>query len=1182
MLEVKERALCPKCGRTLARSAPQGLCSKCLLGAALEEGPLTFSVIQERNVFPRTFGAYELLAEEARGGMGIVYRARQSRPNRVVALKVLAAGQFAAPNFVERFRVEAEAVASLNHPNIVPIYEVGEWEGQPFFSMRLIEGGSLAKRIADGIGRGSLESVTKFVAKLARAVHFAHQRGILHRDIKPGNVLLDGEGEPHLTDFGLAKLVEKESSLTRTMAMLGTPSYMSPEQAQGEGKELTTAVDVYGLGAVLYELLTGQPPFSGGTTFETIRKVIDTEPRRPSSICQHIDRDLETICLRCLEKKPTKRYGSAEAVAEDLERWLRKEPIQARPSTPVDRFGKWMQRNPRVAFLALLLQLVLAAGLAGIATLSFRLVSANRDKEGVNRQLVGIIRNFEWQKVEELVETGKRGDALAFLSDFLRRNPHDAVAATRIVSMLDRVSFPLPAMLPLRHGAAVESVSVSEDGRTVATAAADNNARIWNLETGELITIMPHGSKVNYVTYVAKDRYLLTRCHDGSSKLWDVTAKSEVLDFRTGINARFPPKLDADRTVVALTETIDTVQVWDLERRERSGGLLRTPGRVTQAAFGRDTNVIAVGSHDGQVLVWKVGEPRPITALKHLQYDVTGLDFSPDGKLLAVAVGFTVTLWETQSWSKNGEFDVSDTQTLSIAFTPDGKHLISTAYDRPIKIWDVVSRKLVGQPVEGGRPFCYFRISSDGTRLASFSQGGIVRMWDATSGLPLSDAFEHEGPVTDLIFSPDGKTIVTSSQDGTVQVLKVQAIASPKVFFQTRNRYPSACFSLDGTRVLGSTEGKVLMFDRSGEPRGKPMPHADPIFRMKLSPDGQNLVTVTWDGTARIWDMKTCEAHTPVLNHSGRLLDVAYSPDGRWVATASEDSTSRIWDANTGQPVSPLLASGGDVLGISFHPNSRMLLTCGVDGTARLWSSPEGEPIWAEPIRHKGIIWTAQFNPAGDRIVTASSDKSAMIWDAQSGRPLTQAMRHEQAVKGARFSPDGKSVLTCSDDGTARLWNSSNGEAISQPMRHKAKIKVAEFSPDGTRVLTGSRDGVARLWDSATGYPVSEALQHGDAISCLQFSPDGRHFLSAADVDALRVWEVPQPPVPVPAWFCDFVEAVGGMRMDSRRNSAHCGRDSLQAFRQRFAKESGNDFYTRWAHSFLSERTNNSAGPVRR
>jgi serine/threonine protein kinase/Tfp pilus assembly protein PilF len=306
------------------------------------------------------FGDYELLEEIGRGGQGVVYRARQKSLNRTVALKVIGLGQWAAKAHLKRFRLEAEAAASLDHPCIVPIHEVGEREGCCYFSMNLVEGNQL-----DEVVRREpmpLRRAAELIAKLARTVHYAHEHGILHRDIKPGNVLLDARGEPHLTDFGLARLVETESTVTRTMEVLGTPSYMAPEQAVGSNARVSRATDVYGLGAVLYQLLTGHTPFAGGTTFETVRLVLDTEPRQPRLWNPKIDRDLNTICLKCLEKDPRRRYASALAVAEDLERWLKHEPIRARRTGLVTRGRKWVRRNPSIAVMAAML-LVLAVPL---------------------------------------------------------------------------------------------------------------------------------------------------------------------------------------------------------------------------------------------------------------------------------------------------------------------------------------------------------------------------------------------------------------------------------------------------------------------------------------------------------------------------------------------------------------------------------------------------------------------------------------------------------------------------------------------------------------------------------------------------------------------------------------------------------------------------------------------------
>src|SRR5207247_422779 len=341
--------VCPECGARIFADAPRGFCSVCLfktgLGGFVEENGETPPVR-----IPTHFGDYELQEEIGRGGQGVVYRARQKSLNRTVALKIIVLGHWATARHLKRFRLEAEAAASLNHPSIVPIHEIGERDGCCYFSMNLIEGGQLdevVRREAISIRRAA-----ELIVKLARTVHYAHEHGILHRDIKPGNILLDENGEPHLTDFGLSRLVEAESTVTRTLDVLGTPSYMAPEQAAGETTKLSKATDVYGLGAVLYQLLTGQPPFAGGTTYETIRLLRDTEPRQPRLLNPKVDRDLSTICLKCLEKDPQRRYPAAAGLAEDLEHWLKHEPIQAKPSGVFTRAREWVRRNPSTTVLA--------------------------------------------------------------------------------------------------------------------------------------------------------------------------------------------------------------------------------------------------------------------------------------------------------------------------------------------------------------------------------------------------------------------------------------------------------------------------------------------------------------------------------------------------------------------------------------------------------------------------------------------------------------------------------------------------------------------------------------------------------------------------------------------------------------------------------------------------------------
>src|SRR6266853_2102985 len=353
--------VCRKCGAGIFADAPEGLCTACLFEtgrdllarpsvAAGERGSVENTEASDANATPHIkkaprpaktppeFGGYELLEQIGRGGQGVVFRAHQKSLNRTVALKVISLGQWASKAHLKRFRLEAEAAARLEHPGIVPIHEVGERDGQCYFSMKFIEGGQLDEVVKQT--PMSMRQAVELITKVARTVHYAHEHGILHRDIKPGNILLDQKGEPHLTDFGLARLVESESTVTRTMEVLGTPSYMAPEQAVGNNAAITSATDVYALGAVFYQLLTGHPPFAGGTTFETVRLVLDTEPRPPRLLNPKVDRDLATICLKCLDKDPQRRYSSALALAEDLERWLEHEPISARRTGLVTRGRK--------------------------------------------------------------------------------------------------------------------------------------------------------------------------------------------------------------------------------------------------------------------------------------------------------------------------------------------------------------------------------------------------------------------------------------------------------------------------------------------------------------------------------------------------------------------------------------------------------------------------------------------------------------------------------------------------------------------------------------------------------------------------------------------------------------------------------------------------------------------------
>lgn len=362
---------CPDCGAPIPLGAPAGLCVACLLSSAQNTtGTGAASSEGTSHLPPRVVGGYELLREIGRGGMGVVYEARQGKLNRLVALKLLLAGEFASEAAVARFTEEATVIGSLEHPNIVPIYEVGEYEGRHFYTMKLIAGQSLAKRCeaAQSVGHGGTpfdpRTSAAMLQKIARAVHFVHLRGIIHRDLSPENILIDDTGEPWVTDFGLSRLLDDDRRLTRSYTIVGKPDYMSPEQADPHAPALTTATDLFSLGAVFYELLTGRRPFAAQTPLATLERLRNENPRPPSALNGAIDRDLDTICLKCLSKEPAGRYESAAALADDLERWLRGEPILARPVGGLERSWKWMRRHPLKAALAGATSLALVGPLA--------------------------------------------------------------------------------------------------------------------------------------------------------------------------------------------------------------------------------------------------------------------------------------------------------------------------------------------------------------------------------------------------------------------------------------------------------------------------------------------------------------------------------------------------------------------------------------------------------------------------------------------------------------------------------------------------------------------------------------------------------------------------------------------------------------------------------------------------
>jgi len=1062
----------------------------------------------------RYFGDYELIREIGRGAMGIVYKARQISLNRPVALKMIRSAALATDDELRRFQNEAEAIALLDHPHIVPILEVGNHEHQRYFSMKLIGGSSLDKKLADYVT--DPKSAASLLKKAAEAVHHAHQRGILHRDLKPANILLDEHGNPVVTDFGLAKRVVGDSELTHSGTIVGTPAYMSPEQASGRRGAVTTSSDVYGLGAILYALLTGRAPFGGDSIEETLEQVRQSAPAPPSRINPRTPRDLEVICLKCLEKDPSRRYASAQALAEDLGRFLLGEPITGRPTGMLERGWLWCRRNPwlagafgsaaaalvAVAVLSALYARGQAKSRTDIAAFAKDLKNSLDDSEALGKKLQTSLATsnqrlaaLHFERGQIAFKKGQTGQGLLWMIETWR----SAVAAgdpgwkrTARANLAAWQSHHVGLKAVFSHQDAVWAVAFSPDGKAVLTGSADNTARLWDAATGKPIgQPLAHKGAVNAVAFSPDGKAILTGSADGTARLWDAATGKPI------------------------------------------GTRLMHDGRVTAVAFGPDGKAILTGSWDKTARLWDAATGKPIGPPLEHQNWVRAVAFSPDGKVVITGSrDNTARLWDATAGKPIGPPLEHKSHVCAVAFSPDGKTVLTGSKDNTARLWDATAGKPIGPPLKHQNEVQAVAFSPDGKVVITGGLDNTARLWDATAGKPIGPPLEHQSIVCAVAFSPDGKTVLTGSNDNTARLWDVTAGKPIGPPLEHQNWVQAVAFSPDGKNVLtGSRDNTARLWDAAtGKPVGPPLAHKDQVWAVAFSPDGKAVLTGSRDNTARLWDAATGKPIGPPLAHKDQVMAVAFSPDGKAVLTGSQDKTARLWNAATGKPIGPPLEHQNGVQAVAFSPDGKAVLTGSWDKTARLWDAATGKPI-GPPLEHQGGVMAVAFSPDGKAVLTGSSDKTARLWDAATGKPIGPPLEHQGWVMAVAFSPDGKAVLTASDDKTARLWDAATGKPIGPPLEHQGAVRAVAFSPDGKAVLTGSYDKTARLWDAATGKPIGSPMEHQHSIWAVAFSPDGKAVLTGSIDKTARVWTITELPDDLPR-LTTWVELVSGLELD--------------------------------------------------
>jgi WD40 repeat protein/tRNA A-37 threonylcarbamoyl transferase component Bud32 len=946
---------------------------------------------------------YRLTRLHGEGGLGRVWVACDQTLNREVALKELKPGQAADPEACRRFLQEAQVTGQLEHPNIVPVYELAHRpeDGQPFYTMRLIRGRSLRAAIAEHHRRrdqGNEDPVeaTRLLGafvSVCQALAYAHSRGVVHRDLKPENVVLGDFGEVIVLDWGLAKVLhggvaeaapepvtvgeDALASATAFGRILGTPAYMAPEQAASRLDLLDARTDVYGLGAILFELLTGRPPHHGRDLAELLHNITHGETPRPRSVELTVPAALDNVCARAMAREPQQRYATALQLAEDVQRFLADEPVDL-----------YFQRG-----LDLCEQGNVGHGLLWLAR-------SLRDAAGAG---------------------GAGGAGAGGAGAALQRAVRTNLAAWSRLLRFPRTMVP--------HAGWVMAVAFSPDGKTLLTGSADRTARLWDVATGQPIGLPLLLSRgVASVAFSPDGQTVLTASACGAQR-WEVTTGQPVgppLHYQEQGHlwaAAFSPD---GRTI--LTASADTTaRLWDVATGQSVAPPLQHEGPVKAATFSPDGRMVLTGSWDNTARLWDATSGTPLAAPFRHPDQVWVVAFSPDSRTaLTGCADRKARLWDVESGQPIGAPLPHQRMVSAVCFSPDGRTIFTGSDDKMVRSWEAATGHPIGPPLRHPSMVTAVACSGDGRLLATGSFDRKARLWDLTTERPSRPLQEHEGVIASMAFDREGQKVVTGSKQSVARVWEAA----------------------------------------TGRPLGPPLriPDWGPVYAVAFSPDGRMLITGGIDCKARLWDAATGEACGSPFPHGTFVMTVGFSPDGRTVLAGSLDGSARLWDVTTGASPGPPLQHRGPVWAAAFSPDGSTILTGSWDTTAQLWDASTGERR-GPPLQHQGQLWAVAFSPDGKTILTGSDDNTAQLWETATARPLGPPLQHHGVVRAAAFSPDGRIALTGCMDGTARLWDVASGKPLGPPLRHQGDVLAVAFTPDGKTILTGSQDRTIREWE---------------------------------------------------------------------------------------------------------------------
>ena len=1078
---------CRDCGLEVPPDAPGGACPACLVAFA--------SAATSRLPGPGRLGDYELLERLGEGTSALVFKARQFEPPRLVALKIIRSGQFASDAELARFRLEAAAAASLHHPNIVPVFSVGVLDGWPFLALKLIEGESLARRLHGAPGtpaaaRPALPSVrdaVTLVAKVARAVHFAHQRGLLHRDLKPGNILIDAGGEPHLTDFGTAKWLDRDSQHPPTLGHLGTPQYMAPELVRGDGTPATVASDLYSLGVILYELIAGRVPFRGPTLEATFQAVLAGPPPRLLRAGSALDRDLETVCLKCLEKDPEQRHATAAALADELGRWLEHRPVLSRRPAPAERLRKWVRRNPVVAALTLLLAASVIGGLS-VTTYQLRLSrSLLAEARTANARLSETLDYTRQREAELRFSEDRAARGIMALAPVLRQHPSNQPAATRLFAALTQVALPWPVLPPLRHDGAVVQGAFSPDSAILFTAAEDGWLRLWSRHSGVERLRLPHDARRGPFALSGPADRVVTFTPAGGLALWHLPEGGS-----------------------AWTATC---------RPAAAAGPADPPPAFTRARFSADSATLVTSDECGRITVWSAASGHPLAEVS-LGESATDAALSRDGQVLLGAGAHTVHLWRLSRPAPGADpagvqvtelptrFRLEfDTSLCCAELSPGGERLL-TASGPHVEIWELASASRLLR-FDHNAPVVEAHFSPDGQRVVASNGANRIQIYDLDDPRAAPGRYNLGAPVRCVGFSPNGDQVALGTEDGRGAVLSL----TPRLGLRTEPcLHPSSVLATamnsDNRRLLtlaGDATARLWALDRSLEQAEVVVPGITPTF-CEFSPVGGWAAVRDGTGNLSLAALDRREPQPAPLPLLPGIVTTRFSPDGRWLAAADITGAHWLIRPDTGM-ARPLAGGGGSTApALAWSANGRCLAATGPRGVA-VWTEASG---WSNAVAFLSVpgVRLLESAPDGGRLAIADDAARLRLWEPGGATNDLASLELTGVARQVRFSRDGRWVAVGAGVNAARVWDAASGRPITPVLHPGTDVTAVAFSPDGAAVLTGAQNGQLHLWRLADGKPLADFGQRTRAIVWAEFSPDGAWVLSQGEEGRLRLTHV--------------------------------------------------------------------------